>query len=141
MAVIPGDGVGPEIAEICQPALVAAAARHQVHLETSVLDWGGERYLREGAAMPADGATQLRAYDAALFGAVGRPDIPDHELVWGLIIKLRQELGLSVNLRPARSFPGYLRRTAETLGSAGGRAVRDRSSTSGPDPRRGALYC
>ncbi|MHB8323735.1 MAG: isocitrate/isopropylmalate dehydrogenase family protein [Candidatus Dormibacteria bacterium] len=106
LAVIPGDGVGPEIAEICQPALVTAAARHQVRLETSVLDWGGERYLREGAAMPGDGATQLRAYDAALFGAVGRPDIPDHELVWGLIIKLRQELGLSVNLRPARSFPG-----------------------------------
>ncbi len=105
LAVIPGDGIGPELAEVCQPVIEAAAAREDLELETSVLDWGGARYLRQGAAMPADAAGQLRRHDAVLFGAVGRPDVPDHELVWGLIIRLRQELQLSINLRPARSFP------------------------------------
>jgi tartrate dehydrogenase/decarboxylase/D-malate dehydrogenase len=106
LAVIPGDGVGPELAEVCQPVIQAAAAREELQLETSFLDWGGDRYLREGAAMPADAAGQLRGHDAVLFGAVGRPDVPDHELVWGLILRLRQELQLSINLRPARSFSG-----------------------------------
>ena len=106
LAVIPGDGVGPELAEVCQPVIEAAAAGEGVEFETSLLDWGGERYLRSGSAMPDDASAQLRRHDAVLFGAVGRPDVPDHELVWGLIIRLRQELSLSVNLRPARSFPG-----------------------------------
>ncbi len=106
VAVIPGDGIGPEITSACLPAVVTAGAHSSVQVETTVLDWGGDRYLRLGAAMPEDAAAQLRNFDAVLFGAVGRPDVPDHELVWGLIIRLRQELGLAVNLRPARSFPG-----------------------------------
>ena len=48
----------------------------------------------------------MRGHDAVLFGAVGRPDVPDHELVWGLIIGLRQQLDLAVNLRPVRAFEG-----------------------------------
>lgn len=106
MAVIPGDGVGPEITESCLPVLATAARRRGVSLRTTALDWGGDRYLRCGAAMPPDGADQVRAFDAVLFGAVGRPDVPDHFLVWGLIIGLRQQLGLSVNLRPAITFAG-----------------------------------
>lgn len=106
LAVIPGDGVGPEIAEACQPVIEAAARAGPIDLQTSILDWGGERYLRTGAAMPDRASEHLRTFDGVLFGAVGRPDVPDHELVWGLIIRLRQELALSVNLRPARSFPG-----------------------------------
>ena len=106
VAVIPGDGVGPEISEACQPVIEAAASRAEVQVEMAQLDWGGERHLRLGAPMPEDGPAILRNFDAALFGAVGRPDVPDHELIWGLIIRLRQELGLSVNLRPALTFPG-----------------------------------
>jgi tartrate dehydrogenase/decarboxylase/D-malate dehydrogenase len=106
VAVIPGDGVGPEIAEASQPVIEAAATSAGVRLESTPLDWGGERHLRCGAPMPEDGPSILRRFDAALFGAVGRPDVPDHELIWGLIIRLRQELGLSVNLRPALTFPG-----------------------------------
>lgn len=106
VAVIPGDGVGPEITESCLPVLAAVARRRGVALQTTALDWGGDRYLRDGAAMPPDGADQLRSFDAVLFGAVGRRDVPDHVLVWGLIIGLRQQLGLSVNLRPAVTFPG-----------------------------------
>ncbi|MBC9823085.1 isocitrate/isopropylmalate dehydrogenase family protein [Terrabacter sp. MAHUQ-38] len=106
LAVIPGDGVGPEVVAATVPVLRAALEQQGDRLETTELDWGGERFLREGAAMPADGASTIRAHDAALFGAVGRPDVPDHELVWGLIIGLRQQLDLAVNIRPVRAFPG-----------------------------------
>ena len=106
LAVIPGDGVGPEVVAATVPVLRAALEQQGERLETTELDWGGERFLREGAAMPADGASTIRAHDAALFGAVGRPDVPDHELVWGLIIGLRQQLDLAVNIRPVRAFPG-----------------------------------
>lgn len=86
--------------------LDAALSAHDTELAVTELGWGGERFLREGAAMPSDAATILAESDAVLFGAVGRPDIPDHELVWGLIIALRQQLDLAVNVRPVVAFPG-----------------------------------
>jgi tartrate dehydrogenase/decarboxylase/D-malate dehydrogenase len=116
LAVIPGDGVGPEVVDATVPVLDAALRVTGQSLEVTELDWGGERYLREGAAMPADGAEVIRRHDAALFGAVGRPDVPDHELVWGLIIGLRQQLDLSVNLRPVRAFEGVPTKVRDTDG-------------------------
>jgi tartrate dehydrogenase/decarboxylase/D-malate dehydrogenase len=86
--------------------LHAAAGRAGGALDVRELDWGGEHYLRTGAAMPPDAVEQLRGFRAVLFGAVGRPDIPDHELIWGLIIGLRQALDLAVNVRPIRSWTG-----------------------------------
>src|SRR5690242_1756099 len=73
LAVIPGDGVGPEVVAATVPVLEAALTAQGETLETTELDWGGERFLREGSAMPADGADTVRAHDAVLFGAVGRP--------------------------------------------------------------------
>lgn len=116
LAVIAGDGVGPEVVAVTVPVLEAALAPDGVRLATSELDWGGERFLREGAAMPADAAATVRRSDAVLFGAVGRPDVPDHELVWGLIIGLRQQLDLAVNLRPVRAFPGVPTKVRDTDG-------------------------
>jgi tartrate dehydrogenase/decarboxylase/D-malate dehydrogenase len=116
LAVIPGDGVGPEVVAATVPVLDAALAAQGETLETTELDWGGERFLREGAAMPADAAERVRAHDAVLFGAVGRPDVPDHELVWGLIIGLRQQLDLAVNLRPVRAFAGVPSRVRDVEG-------------------------
>ncbi len=116
VAAIPGDGVGPEVVSVTLPVLAAALAADGVDLETTELDWGGERFLREGAAMPADAARRVRQFDAVLFGAVGRPDVPDHELVWGLIIGLRQQLDLAVNIRPVRAFPGVPTRVRDTEG-------------------------
>jgi tartrate dehydrogenase/decarboxylase/D-malate dehydrogenase len=116
LAVIPGDGVGPEVVAATLPVLAAALDAGGVGLETSELDWGGERFLREGAAMPADAAETVRTFDAVLFGAVGRPDVPDHELVWGLIIGLRQQLDLAVNIRPVRAFPGVPTKVRDTDG-------------------------
>lgn len=106
IAVIPGDGVGPEVVDATVPVMTAALQRHGAVLKVETFDWGGERFLREGAAMPADAAGILRSHDGVLFGAVGRRDVPDHELVWGLIIGLRQQLDLSVNIRPVQAFPG-----------------------------------
>ncbi len=106
IAVVPGDGVGPEVIEATLPLLREAAALDSREIDVRELDWGGERYLRTGAAMPDDAADQLRLYDAVLFGAVGREDIPDHVSVWGLILALRQALDLYVNLRPITTWPG-----------------------------------
>ena len=85
LAAIPGDGVGPEVVAATLPVLTAALERHGEALEVTELDWGADRFVREGAAMPADAAETVCRHDAVLFGAVGRPDVPDHELVWGLI--------------------------------------------------------
>jgi tartrate dehydrogenase/decarboxylase/D-malate dehydrogenase len=109
VAVIPGDGIGPEVTDASLPVVEAVAARHGIRLRVEPLDWGGERHLRTGQAFPADAAAVLAGFDAVLFGAVGRPDIPDTELIFGSIIRLRQELGLRVNLRPVRTFPGVPR--------------------------------
>ena len=106
VAAVPGDGVGPEVMDVTLPLVREAAALDGVELRVTTLDWGGERYLREGAAMPVDAAEQLRGYDAVLFGAVGRLDIPEHISVWGLILPLRQALDLYVNLRPVTTWPG-----------------------------------
>ena len=106
IAAVPGDGVGPEVMEVTLPLLETAAAFDGRSLQVVELDWGGERYLRTGEAMPPDAAPQLRAFDAVLFGAVGRPDIPAHVSVWGLILLLRQELDVFVNLRPVWSWEG-----------------------------------
>src|SRR5689334_18729108 len=91
LAVIPGDGIGPEVVGATLPVLHAAVERAGGTLVLTEYDWGGARWLREGAAMPPDAATQLRRHDAVLFGAVGRPDVPDHALIWGLILSLRQQ--------------------------------------------------
>ena len=116
LAVIPGDGVGPEVVAATLPVLRTVLDRQGEALDVTELDWGGERYLREGAAMPADAAEVARRHDAVLFGAVGRPDVPDHELVWGLIIGLRQQLDLAVNIRPVRAFAGVPTKVRDTDG-------------------------
>lgn len=106
LSLIPGDGVGPEVIDATVPVVRAALEQQGDSLGLTELDWGGDRFLREGAAMPPEAAEIVRGTDAVLFGAVGRPDVPDHELVWGLIIGLRQQLDLAVNVRPVISFPG-----------------------------------
>jgi len=101
LAVLPGDGIGPEVVGATMPLLERLAP-----LEVTELDWGSDRWLRTGAAMPADAVETVREHDAVLFGAVGRPDVPQDVPVWGIILKLRQALDLYVNLRPVTSWAG-----------------------------------
>jgi len=109
LAVIPGDGIGPEVITESVQTLVSLAVAHGgFHFDIQQFDWGTERYLREGAMMPADGLTTLErgGFDGILLGSVGDPRVPDHITLWGLILPIRQAFDQYVNLRPLRLFPG-----------------------------------
>ena len=102
IAVLAGDGVGPEVvseARLCVDEL-------GLEIEWSDLDWGSDHWLEHGVMMPPDAVEQLRAFDAILLGAVGRPDIPDHVTLWGLLLPIRQRLDLWANVRPVRLLEG-----------------------------------
>ncbi len=107
IAVIPGDGVGPEVIEIGLRALAAAApADPSFEYETVFFPWGSEHYLRTGAMMDPDALDQLARFDAIYFGAVGSVDVPDHITLWGLRLAIVQGFDQAISLRPARLLPG-----------------------------------
>ena len=106
IALIPGDGIGIEVADAARQVLARLDERHALGLTIDEFDWSCERYLSEGAMMPHDGLETLQQYDAVLLGAVGRPDVPDHVSLWGLLIPIRRAFQQFVNLRPVRSFEG-----------------------------------
>ncbi|HEU5200717.1 MAG TPA: tartrate dehydrogenase [Ktedonobacterales bacterium] len=109
IAVIPGDGIGPEvIAESVQTLTTLAEVHGGFRLDTQQFDWGTERYAREGALMPSDGLTILErgGFDGILLGPVGDPRVPDHLTLWGLLLPIRQGFDQYVNLRPMRLLPG-----------------------------------
>lgn len=106
IALIPGDGIGVEVAASAVDVLRDLDGRYGLDLVIDELDWSCERYLAEGAMMPADGLETLAHYDAVLLGAVGRPDVPDHVSLWGLLIPIRRTFQQYVNLRPVRTFDG-----------------------------------
>jgi tartrate dehydrogenase/decarboxylase/D-malate dehydrogenase len=106
VAVIGGDGIGPEVVRVAQEVVDAAAGLDGGRVTWTELDWGCERYLREGALMPEDGLDLLREHDAVLLGAVGWPGVPDHVSLWGLLIPIRRTFRQYVNLRPVRVLPG-----------------------------------
>ena len=88
IAAMGGDGIGPEVVEAGVQALKVCAERDGgFTLDFQDFDWGSDYYQKHGVMMPADGADQLRGFDAILFGAVGAPDIPDHITLWGLRLR------------------------------------------------------
>src|SRR5450432_4830785 len=102
VGIIGGDGIGPEV--IGEALKVVRAAG--VVLDTVDYDLGGRRYLATGEVLPDAVLDELRGFDAILLGAVGTPEVPPGVLERGLLLKLRFELDLYVNLRPARLRPG-----------------------------------
>ncbi|MDQ3310895.1 MAG: 3-isopropylmalate dehydrogenase [Actinomycetota bacterium] len=96
VAVVGGDGIGPEV--ITEALKVVAAAG--VALETTDFDLGGARYLRDGEILSDETLAELRGHDAILLGAVGTPDVPPGVIERGLLLKMRFELDLYVNVRP-----------------------------------------
>ncbi len=109
LAVLPGDGIGPEvIAESVRVLDRIAKLDSDLSIAKTFFDWGSERYLREGSMMPEDALDQLgnRRFDAILLGPVGDPRIPDHITLWGLLLPIRQHFDQYVNLRPMRLFEG-----------------------------------
>jgi tartrate dehydrogenase/decarboxylase / D-malate dehydrogenase len=102
IAVIAGDGVGPEVIAEARKAVDALG----LELDWNELPWGSAHYHETGAMMPADALEVVRGQDAVLLGAVGDPSVPDHVTLWGLLLPLRQGLDLWANLRPARLLDG-----------------------------------
>ena len=106
IAVVGGDGTGPEVVAEAQKALDAAAGRFSLDLEYVPMDLGGSRYLRTGESLTDDDLARLKAVDAILLGAIGHPDVPPGVLEQGVLLRIRRELDQYVNLRPIKLYPG-----------------------------------
>jgi tartrate dehydrogenase/decarboxylase/D-malate dehydrogenase len=109
IAVIPGDGIGPEVIDAGIDVLKALSARDGgFSLVFDRFDWGSEYYRRHGVMMPEDGRDRIAGHDAIFFGAVGAPDVPDHVTLWGLRLAICQPFDQYANVRPTRVLPGIV---------------------------------
>lgn len=135
LAIIPGDGIGPEVTAEAQKVLEAASP---VKFESTRYDLGAERYLATGEVLPDSVLAEIRQHDAILLGAVGGkpndPGLPPGILERGLLLRLRFELDHYVNLRPLRLFPGTTSPLAQYQSEGAGEIdfVVVREGTEGP---------
>ncbi|MBQ9501180.1 MAG: 3-isopropylmalate dehydrogenase [Lentisphaeria bacterium] len=106
IAVIPGDGTGPEVVGEAVKVLDAAGRKFGFSAEKTCFKWGAEHYLATGEILPADAADQLRRFDAVLLGAIGDPRVKPGLLEKGILLRLRFELDQYINLRPVKLYPG-----------------------------------
>ena len=106
IAVVGGDGTGPEVVAEAVKVTNAAAGLFGFELDWEPFDLGGERYLRTGETLPGEVLEQLRECDAILFGAVGHPDVEPGILEQDILLRLRRELDQYINLRPVKLHPG-----------------------------------
>lgn len=104
IAVIGGDGTGPEVAREGVKVLEAAAAKQGFKAELTDFDFGGERYLHTGEVLPASATDDLKKFDSILLGAIGHPDVKPGILEKGILLKLRFELDQYINLRPVKLY-------------------------------------
>eukprot|EP00828_Plagiopyla_frontata_P004487 TRINITY_DN11635_c0_g1_i3.p2 TRINITY_DN11635_c0_g1~~TRINITY_DN11635_c0_g1_i3.p2 ORF type:complete len:108 (-),score=26.73 TRINITY_DN11635_c0_g1_i3:118-441(-) len=98
IAVLPGDGTGPEVVAEGLKVLHAAAEKFGFTVETKSYDWGGDRYLKTGNVLPDDAAESLKQHDAVFLGAIGHPDVKPGILEKGILLKLRFELDQYLSL-------------------------------------------
>ena len=106
IAVIPGDGTGPEVTVEAVKVLKAAADKFNFKVELSEFDFGGERYKRTGETLGDSAVEELRKFDAILLGAIGHPDVAPGILEKGILLKARFGLDQYINLRPVKLYPG-----------------------------------
>jgi tartrate dehydrogenase/decarboxylase/D-malate dehydrogenase len=106
IAVIAGDGVGPEVIPAGKRVLEAVGKKHNVSFAFQDFDWGAAHYLRWGRMMPAGAIDLLQPCDAIYLGAVGHPQIPDHTTLNGLLLPIRRAFDQYANVRPAYLYPG-----------------------------------
>jgi 3-isopropylmalate dehydrogenase len=106
IAVIPGDGTGPEVVREGLKVLKASSKKHGFSLDLTEFDYGGDRYLKTGEVLPETAADDLRKFDAIYLGAIGHPDVKPGILEKGILLKLRFELDQYINLRPVKLYPG-----------------------------------
>ncbi len=106
IAVLPGDGIGPEVVKEGLKVLSAVSSLTDFKMETKTYDFGGERYLKTGEALPDFAIDELRQMDAIYLGAVGHPDVAPGILEKGILLKLRFGLDQYINLRPIKLYDG-----------------------------------
>jgi 3-isopropylmalate dehydrogenase len=106
IAILPGDGTGPEVIREAVRALEAVGASENLRFELHRYDLGGERYLKTGEILPESVLTEFQQLDAILLGAIGHPDVRPGILEKGLLLELRFRLDLYINLRPVILYPG-----------------------------------
>jgi len=106
VAVIGGDGTGPEVAAEGVKVLKAVSRMEGIDLELADYDLGGDRYLRTGDILPESVLKELGGFDAILLGAIGHPDVAPGILERGLLLTLRFHFDQYINLRPVKLFPG-----------------------------------
>ena len=106
IAVLPGDGTGPEVVREGLKCLNAAGRRFGFSIEPTEFDFGGDRYLRTGEILPTSAVQDLRGFDSIFLGAIGHPDVKPGILEKGILLQLRFELDQYINLRPVKLYPG-----------------------------------
>ncbi len=101
IALIPGDGIGPEVvAEGVKVLQAIEELDKELSFSFQEFPWGCEYYLEHGKMMDEDGIERLKTFDAIYLGAVGYPGVPDHISLWDLLLRIRKEFDLYVNIRP-----------------------------------------
>ena len=106
IAVIEGDGIGPEVTREAIRATEAAAGLDDASFEWTSFPWGTDYYFEHGCMAPDDYLDQLAPFDAILLGAVGHPDVQDHITLNGLLLPIRRRFDQCVCLRPSYLYPG-----------------------------------
>jgi 3-isopropylmalate dehydrogenase len=106
IAVMGGDGTGPEVTVEAVKVMKAVADKFKFKLDLTDFDFGGERYKRTGETLPDSAIEDFRKFDAILLGAIGHPDVAPGILEKGILLKARFALDQYINLRPVRLFPG-----------------------------------
>lgn len=106
IAVIPGDGTGPEVVAEGIKVLNAASEKFGFEIKPKYFDYGGERYLRTGETLPEGAVEELKNYKAIYLGAIGHPDVKPGILEKEILLRLRFDLDQYINLRPVKLYPG-----------------------------------
>lgn len=109
IAVLPGDGIGPEVTtEAIKVLHTIKAIDQSIHFNFTEFLWNSERYLTDGMMMPRDGLEQLQSFDAILFGAIGDERVPANVSIWELILPIRKHFKQYINLRPIKRLEGLI---------------------------------
>ncbi len=105
IALMPGDGTGPEVLQEGVKVLEALAPKFGLKFNFTSFDFGGERYKRTGETLPQSAIEELKKFNAIYLGAIGHPDVKPGILELGILLKLRFELDQYINLRPVKLYP------------------------------------
>lgn len=116
IAVIPGDGIGPEVMQEAVKVLQVVEQNLKINFDMTTYDWNSQYYLKYGRMMPEDGLKQLEKHDAILFGAIGDARVADDVSVWGLIMPIRKRFKQYVNFRPVKQLKGIESRVSALTG-------------------------